>query len=145
MRPTAHYVEGKPTREKVTAQTTIKYISNAKKQREREEREALEPGASSAHSIRDIMILSPHVYPGHSTCHIAAVVARICFKDDFMTCVWRTKFFQGSAPVCPTVLPTVVVIPLIDVENEGDFLPALTSMRRAMSCLWKVITPPRTV
>ena len=33
---------------------------------------ALEPGASSAHSMRDIMMHSPHAYPGHCTCYVSS-------------------------------------------------------------------------
>ena len=37
---------------------------------------ALEPSASSAHNIKDIMMHSPHAYPSHSKCHFQNLVLR---------------------------------------------------------------------
>ena len=52
------------------ARCTQKQPSDAQKIKKKK---ALEPGASSAHSIRDIRMHSPHAYPGHSTCHVLLI------------------------------------------------------------------------
>ena len=64
------WVSRKPAAARVSRKPVAEPQSIARKKKN-----AHAPGASSAHSIRDIMMHSPHVYPGHSTCYVPVAVS----------------------------------------------------------------------